>query len=242
MVLASSTGETRRHFLKLSTAAIGNVMAAPLASPPARAEAGVDLRAGPARVSLVGAGYPETDVWAFNDRVPGPAIRAIQGERLTIDVTNDLAEPTTVHWHGLRVPVGMDGVPVLSQPPILPGETFRYAFDVLDAGTFWYHPHINSGEQVGRGLHGALIVEEKQPPAVDRELIWVLDDWRLDPEAAIAPFGNRHDASHGGRIGNSATVNGTIPDNETVRSGERLRLRLINAANARTFGLDFRDL
>ncbi|MGI9488388.1 MAG: multicopper oxidase family protein [Geminicoccaceae bacterium] len=136
----------------------------------------------------------------------------------------------------------MDGVPVLSQPPIEPGRTFDYAFDLKDAGTYWYHPHINSSEQVGRGLYGALIIEEADPPAVDRELLWVLDDWRLDQDAAITPFGNMRDASHNGRIGNSATINGEIRESENVRSGERVRLRLINAANARTFGLKFRDL
>lgn len=206
------------------------------------AASSVDLKASPARVSLVGEGYPETSVWAFNGRVPGPVIRAVQGERLKIAVINELAEPTTVHWHGLRVPVGMDGVPNLSQPPIKPGETFAYEFDLLDAGTYWYHPHINSSEQVGRGLYGALIVEETDPPEVDRELLWVLDDWRLDPDAKIVPFNNMHDASHNGRIGNSATINGAIRDHQVVRAGERIRLRLINAANARTFGLTFRDL
>lgn len=209
-----------------------------LAAGPAR----IDLTLGEARVPLVGEGFPETEVWAFNGQVPGPVIRARQNERLAIAVTNTLAEPTTVHWHGLRVPVGMDGVPYLSQPPIEPGETFLYDLELKDAGTFWYHPHINSSEQVGRGLYGALIVEEVAAPEVDRELLWVLDDWRLDREAAIQPFGNMHDASHNGRIGNSATINGAMPETETVRTGERLRLRLINAANARSFGLDFRDL
>jgi FtsP/CotA-like multicopper oxidase with cupredoxin domain len=202
----------------------------------------IDLTVAPANVSLVGEGYPNTQVWAFNGSVPGPVIRAAQGERLKITVANDLAERTTVHWHGLRVPVGMDGVPYLSQPPIEPGQTFEYEFDLPDAGTYWYHPHINSSEQVGRGLYGALIVEEANPPKVDRELLWVLDDWRLEQDAGIAPFGNMHDASHNGRIGNSATINGEIREKEPVRSGERIRLRLINAANARVFGLQLRDL
>jgi FtsP/CotA-like multicopper oxidase with cupredoxin domain len=232
---------TRRHFLKLSAAGSAMLAGAGLGVWPARA-AKIELAAGPASVPLVGEGYPETEVWAFNGQVPGPVIRARQGERLEIAVRNDLPEPTTVHWHGLRVPVGMDGVPHLSQDPIEPGETFVYDFLLEDAGTFWYHPHINSSEQVGRGLYGALIVEEADPLEVDRELLWVLDDWRLDREAAVVPFGNMHDASHGGRIGNSATINGAMPESEQVRAGERIRLRLINAANARVFGLDFRDL
>ncbi len=85
-------------------------------------------------------------------------------------------------------------------------------------------------------------MEEAEPPEVDRELLWVLDDWRLAQDASIAPFGNMHDSSHSGRIGNSATINGEIPERLEVSAGERIRLRLINASNARTFGLQFRDL
>jgi len=148
-----------------------------------------------------------------------------------------------VHWHGLRVPNAMDGVPHLTQAPIAPGESFAYEFDAVDAGTFWYHPHQRSFEQVGRGLYGALIVEEPNPPRVDREMVWVLDDWRLDRDAAIADgFGGFHDMSHAGRLGNTVTINGRVPDTVPLRAGERIRLRLINAANARIFALDFGDL
>jgi FtsP/CotA-like multicopper oxidase with cupredoxin domain len=172
--------------------------------------------------------------------VPGPEIRARQGERLRVAVENRLAEETTVHWHGVRVPNAMDGVPHLTQKPIAPGETFIYEFDVPDAGTYWYHPHQRSFEQVGRGLYGPLIVEERNPPAVDRDITWVLDDWRLLPTAEISgDFGNMHDISHNGRVGNTVTVNGRVPDTFAVRAGERIRLRLINAANARIFGLEF---
>ncbi|MGI9449897.1 MAG: multicopper oxidase domain-containing protein [Geminicoccaceae bacterium] len=242
MAQSNSIPISRRRFLQTSAAASALFAGLPLVIRPVKAASDANLTAGPARVSLVGEGYPETLVWAFNSSVPGPVIRAVQGERLKIGVTNELSEPTTVHWHGLRVPVGMDGVPYLSQPLIEPGQTFAYEFDLPDAGTYWYHPHINSSEQVGRGLYGALIVEEADPPEVDRELLWVLDDWRLDRDAKIAPFDNTHDASHNGRIGNSATINGQIVERQKVRAGERIRLRLINAANARTFGLEFRDL
>ena len=110
-----------------------------------------------------------------------------------------------------------------------------------DAGTYWYHPHQRSFEQVGRGLSGALIVEERAPIAVDRDLVWLLDDWRLLPDGSISgDFGNMFDISHGGRVGNTVTVNGKVPSAFPVRAGERIRLRLINAANARIFGLEFR--
>jgi len=199
------------------------------------------LTAGPARVSLVGAKHPDTTVWAYNGTVPGPALRFRQGDTARIAVTNTLPEATTIHWHGLRVPIGMDGVPGLSQPVIEPGATFQYEFDLKDAGTFWYHPHQNSAQQLARGLSGAFVVEEREPPAVDRDLLWVLGDWRLTKEAVVAPtFGHPMDASHAGRIGNTVTLNGAVVDEVPVRAGERLRLRLVNTANARVFGLEFR--
>ena len=134
----------------------------------------------------------------------------------------------------------MDGVPFLTQDPIPVAGEFLYEFDALDAGTFWYHPHQRSSEQVGRGLYGPLIVEEADPIRVDRDLTWMLDDWRMTRDGQIAgDFGSRHDAMHGGRIGNSVTINGQMPERIAVRSGERIRLRLINTANARIFGLDF---
>ncbi|MGE3147285.1 MAG: multicopper oxidase domain-containing protein, partial [Pseudorhodoplanes sp.] len=146
----------------------------------------VTLVAAPARVALVEAPHPDTEVWAYNGVLPGPAIRVRQGERLRVRVENRLAEETTVHWHGLRVPNAMDGVPHLTQQPIAPGGSFLYEFDCPDAGTYWYHPHQRSHEQVGRGLAGALIVEEATPPDVDRDVTWVLGDWRLLKDASIS--------------------------------------------------------
>ncbi len=114
--------------------------------------------AAPARWPIVGEGHPQTDVWAYGGRIPGPEIRVRQGEPVRIVVENRLEQETTVHWHGIRLPVAMDGVPGLTQPPIGPGESFTYEFTPPDAGTFWYHPHAHSLEQLGRGLAGALIV------------------------------------------------------------------------------------
>jgi FtsP/CotA-like multicopper oxidase with cupredoxin domain len=190
---------------------------------------------------LVGPGNPRTPVWAYNGSVPGPELRFRQGERLRIEVENALDVETTVHWHGIRLPNAMDGVPHLTQPPIAArGGRFLYEFDLPDAGTYWYHPHLGSPEQVGRGLYGALVVEEREPPRVDRDLVWILSDWRLDREARIvADFMNFMDASHAGRIGNTVTVNGAIRETFDVRAGERIRLRLINASNARIYGLKF---
>jgi len=199
------------------------------------------LVAEPGRAQLVPEGHPLTDVWAYQGTVPGPVVRARQGERLRIEVENRLPVDTTVHFHGIRLPNAMDGVPHLTQPPIArDGGRFVYEFDLPDAGTYWYHPHLGSPEQVGRGLYGALVIEEREPPAVERDLAWVLSDWRLDREARIVEdFGAFMDASHAGRIGNVVTVNGSIRESFGVRAGERIRLRLINASSARIYGLVF---
>jgi len=200
----------------------------------------VSLVARPSKVSMVGANYPETEVWSFNGGVPGPEIRVPQGSRLRVEAQNALGRETTVHWHGIRLPNAMDGVPYVTQDPIADGGRFVYEFDVPDAGTYWYHPHFASSEQVGRGLYGPLIVEDRKPIQVDRDVVWVLDDWRLARDAQIVDdFGNLHDMAHNGRLGNTVTVNGRIPGAFKVERGERIRLRLINAANARTFALDF---
>lgn len=200
------------------------------------------LHARPGVTRIAPEPYATTPVWCYNDTVPGPEIRVRQGDHIQIVVPNELDEETTVHWHGLRVPNDMDGVPHLTQTPIGPNERFVYEFQTVDAGTFWYHPHQRGFEQVERGLYGAFIVDELEPITVDRDITWILDDWRLTKDATIREdFGNMHDASHSGRIGNTVTINGKIPDTFHVRHGERVRLRLINAANARVFALRFSD-
>lgn len=227
----------RRAFLAGSAA-----LAVTAGFPPEPAEAGQSHRlvARPAQVGLAGPGRRPTAVWAYNGQVPGPVLRVRQGEPLAIVVENRLDEETTVHWHGIRLPIDMDGVPGISQPPIKPGEAFTYRFTPPDAGTFWYHPHANSLQQIGRGLAGALIVEERSPVEVDRELVWTIMDWRLRPDDAIAGgFGNMMEAGMSGRVGNTVTINGTVPTDEPVRAGERLRIRLINAALARIMALRF---
>src|SRR6516225_6824837 len=198
------------------------------------------LTATAGRVALVGKPHPDTDVWCYDGRVPGPKIRLRQGEPARIVVQNNLTEGTTVHWHGIRLPIAMDGVPGISQPLIRPGERFVYEFTPPDAGTFWYHPHADSLQQLGRGMAGALIVEEPQPIPVDRDVLWVLADWRLTGDAQIASgFGNGMDAAMSGRVGNTVTLNGKLSEEEPVRAGERIRLRLVNASLARIMSLRF---
>lgn len=239
LLQTSSTALTRRSFL-VGAAACAGALALPAGRARAATTRDVTLTPAPARAALVGPPYPDTAVWAYDGRVPGPELRVRQGERLRIAVDNRLPVPTTIHWHGLRLPNSMDGVAHVTQPPIAPGARFVYEFDAPDAGTFWYHPHYASAEQLERGLSGVLVVEEPEPIRVDRDLVFALDDWRLDREAAIVEdFGNGMDMSHAGRLGNTVTLNGRIPDEIAVSTGERLRLRLVNVANARIFALRF---
>jgi len=151
-----------------------------------------DVVAAPARVSL--AGGVATDVWAYNGQVPGPQLRVRLGETVRVRFTNRLPQATTIHWHGVRLPNDMDGVPTDKRPAIEPGGTFVYEFTPKDAGTFWYHPHHRSSEQVERGLYGVLIVEDAALPAYQQDVVWILDDWLLTPDQQVEPsFNTMHD-------------------------------------------------
>lgn len=202
------------------------------------------LRARPGTARLVPPGYPETPIWGYEGQVPGPAVRLRQGERVRRRFANELPEASTVHWHGIRLANAMDGAPGVTQDAVPPGAEFLYDFVAPDAGTFWYHPHERAFEQMARGLYGALVVEEPDPPQVDRDQVLLLDDWRLTEQARIheESFGALGDWSHAGRTGNWITVNGDGAWTRTVAHHERLRLRLVNVANARIFSIDTRGL
>jgi len=244
MTIIVPSATSRRAFLAGITGLMSGSMV-PAGFPRASADSskaakGFRLTAAPGRVSLVGKSHPDTDVWCYDGRVPGPEIRVRQGEPVRIVIENNLAEDTTVHWHGIRLPIAMDGVPGISQPPIRPGKSFVYEFTPPDAGTFWYHPHADSLQQLGRGMAGALIVGEPEPVPVDRDVLWVLSDWRLTSDAQIASgFGNGMEAAMSGRVGNTVTLNGIVSDEEPVRAGERIRLRLVNSSLARIMALRF---
>ena len=196
------------------------------------------LTAAPATAQLAPPEYAPTPVWAFNDQTPGPLLRARQGERMQVQVTNALDEDTAVHWHGLRLENAMDGVPYLTQSPIPPGESFDYDFRLPDAGTYWYHSHSRSFEQVARGLLGPLIIDETEPPDVDFDEVLILDDWLFEADATLFDtFGDLRTSAHAGRIGNWITVNGQGDFAKPLPRGARVRLRLINTANARVFQL-----
>ncbi|NNE17429.1 MAG: multicopper oxidase domain-containing protein, partial [Myxococcales bacterium] len=183
------------------------------------------------------------DVWAYNDQVPGPVLRVRIGESIAVKLRNRLPQPTTIHWHGVRVPNAMDGVPGVTQDPVRPGGSFTYRFTPKDVGTFWFHPHVRTSEQVERGLYGVLIVDDADPLPYDRDEVWVLDDWRLGPDGQIDPrFVTRHDLAHDGRWGQSVTVSGDANQELMVRPGERIRLRLVNTSNGRVYRPDFSEL
>ena len=202
------------------------------------------LRAREGSARLAPSEYPETEIWGYDGTVPGPVLRARQGERMIQRFRNDLPPASSVHWHGIRIENGMDGVAGMTQAPVGPGEDFLYDFALPDAGTYWYHPHNRTYEQMARGLYGALIVEENEgAPDVDLDEVLLIDDWRLTDDAQIAEgFGNMHDWAHAGRIGNWITVNGEGGWSREVARHTRMRLRLVNTANARIFTLEARGL
>ena len=116
-------------------------------------------------------------VWTFNNSVPGPEIRVKQGDTIKVTLKNELPEPVSIHWHGYPVPNAMDGIPGVTQNAVQPGQSFTYEFQANVPGTYWYHSHQDSVNQVDRGLYGAFIVEPKDGTKVDRDYTLILDEW-----------------------------------------------------------------
>ena len=178
--------------------------------------------------------------WTYNGSLPGPLIRARVGDRLVVRFTNELAQPTTVHWHGVRVPIEMDGVPGISQPDVAPGASFTYDFVLRDAGLYWYHPHVMSAAQVGFGLYGALLVEDPADPVnVPDQLTLVLSDIGFDRHGTLEPAESGGPAGMVfGREGAYLLVNGKVRPTLKARAGALQRWRIVNAAKSRFFFLD----
>ncbi len=211
------------------------------------------LRATASTAQLTPKGYPQTPVWAFSTEdaatIPGPEIRVKAGGRVTRTLFNELPEPTAVHWHGIRIDNAMDGAAPLTQAAVPTGATFDYDFVCPDPGTYWYHSHNRSREQVARGLAGPLIVEDVEPwlglpGAASRELTLVLDDWLLNEDGSIVEgrWDDLHAAAHAGRMGNTATVNGQPYPVFDLRPQERVRLRIINVATDRIMPINLPGL
>ncbi|MDE2219901.1 MAG: copper oxidase, partial [Gammaproteobacteria bacterium] len=121
--------------------------------------------------------------WGYNGGTPGPTLEAVEGDRVRILVTNRLPEPTSIHWHGILLPSGMDGVSGLSQPAIGPGETFAYEFTLRQHGTHMYHPHADEMVQMAVGMMGLFIIHPAggEPEPIDRDFAFLLHNWSLHP-------------------------------------------------------------
>ena len=166
------------------------------------------------------------DCWGYNGRTPGPTIEVTEGDKVRIYVTNRLPEPTTVHWHGVLVPNGMDGVAGVTQPAIAPGETFKYEFTFTRAGTYMYHPHFDEMTQMALGMVGMIVVHPRTPrgPRVDRDFVLMTHEWKIkvgtrrpDPTAML---------DFNVLTFNSRAFPGTEP--LVVGRGERVRIRFGN--------------
>ncbi len=182
---------------------------------------------------------PATPVWTYNGVTPAPLIDTKVGDRLVVHFKNSLLEPTTVHWHGVRLPAKMDGT-LAMQSPVPPGGTFTYEFTLKDAGLFWFHPHMRSDVQTQKGLYGALRVRGSAEPAADVERVLVLDDIKLDKDGKVTEYLDDHSLMMG-REGNTLLVNGVVNGRVAIPPGGLVRLRLVNTANGRFFNLHVPD-
>jgi FtsP/CotA-like multicopper oxidase with cupredoxin domain len=175
----------------------------------------------------------QVDAYAFNRQVPGPRLRVTEGDTVRINVTNDLAEPTSVHWHGLILPNEMDGAADVTQEPIEPGESYTYEFTAGQPGTFFYHSHHAPDRQQGLGMYGALIIDPADPSAdaaydYDHEAVVQLQEW-LERDGYTYPAMTME-----GALPNYFTINGkSYPETETINMevGEKLRIRFIGSNN-----------
>jgi FtsP/CotA-like multicopper oxidase with cupredoxin domain len=217
---------------------------------PAAGVVEIDLQARVAALEVVpGRSSP---AWTYDGGVPGPLIRARAGDRLLVHFTNLLPEETTIHWHGVRLPAEMDGVPDQPHPAVPQGGTFDYTFTVPDAGLFWYHPHVRAAAQVGDGLYGALLVEPSAA-AADRpgagagvdmgdDLVLVLSDMQVNDDGTLGdPEAGGDIGALFGREGNTVLVNGRVAPTVRARPGLRQRWRIVNAAKSRYFQLAVAD-
>ena len=183
------------------------------------------------------------DVWAFRDAsiagskgtIPGPTLRARVGNTVIVHFTNELAEPTTIHWHGLRLPNAADGSSS-SQAKVEPGGRYDYTFTVRDPGSFWYHPHVRGDTQIERGLYAPFIVEGGTAIDVAADRYLVLDDVKLSADGKLSTQTDNLDTMLG-RQGNVLLVNGRKLPSLEVAAGSRERWRFVNSANGRYFKL-----
>lgn len=238
----------------------GTPASAPLTPAPGRQVVEKALTAKPVTLDLGGVAV---DTWAYGDTAPGPLIRATAGDLLRVRLTNQLPDETSIHWHGVHLQNAADGVPGVTQDPIAPGTDFTYEFTVPDPGTYFFHPHV--GLQLDRGLYAPFVVDDPaEPGRYDQEWIVVLDDWldgtgrtpdqAYDELVAAGGTGNGMGMGMGGMdhshlgpapwgAGGDVTyphylINGKVPaapDTLSAKPGQRVRIRVINAASDTIF-------
>ena len=185
----------------------------------------------------------EIAMYGYNGQIPGPLLRVKQGSTFTVNVTNNIDLPTTVHWHGIRLDNKFDGTAGVTQKEIAPGASFTYTVKVPDEGMYWYHTHVREDLQQPMGLYGNLLVTPVDPKAysaVNREEVLTMSDLLLDENGKPVPFGTKAaDHTLMGRFGNTVLVNGNTDYKLSVAKGEVVRFYLTDTANTRTFKIDF---
>jgi FtsP/CotA-like multicopper oxidase with cupredoxin domain len=180
-------------------------------------------------------------MWTYTDAQWPPVIRLPVGCMLDVELRNSLERPdehTSIHWHGMRLPNDQDGVPYLVQAPVRPGESFRYRFAPPDAGTFFFHSHCNSAEQMGRGLQGVLVVDGDTTEPYDTDVVLLLRDWRVQPGAkAFDPFTSPRYAARAGTYGETRSANGASNPLIALPASGDCRIRLLNTDPTRIMHL-----
>ncbi|MEJ5211210.1 MAG: copper oxidase [Burkholderiales bacterium] len=168
----------------------------------------------------------KVNMWGYNGSSPGPTIECVEGDKVRIFVTNRLPEHTTVHWHGILLPNGMDGVGGLTQPQIQPGKTFVYEFEMKKSGTFMYHPHADEMVQMAMGMYGGLIVHPRNPAhhRVDRDFLFIMTAYDIDPGSYTPRVNTMLEFNLW--TWNSRVFPGIDPF--VVRLGDRVRIRFGN--------------
>ena len=183
-------------------------------------------------------------MYGFNGQYPGPLIVVKQSATVVVNFTNRIDLPTTIHWHGVRLDNRFDGVPGVTQDPVLPGGSFVYQIHFPDPGIYWYHPHVREDIQQELGLYGNMLVESPDPDyynPVNREEVLILDDLFMDREE-IVPFGQEAgNFSLMGRFGNLFLLNGEPDYHLSVKRGEVVRFLLTNVSNTRSYNVVFGD-
>ena len=178
-------------------------------------------------------------MYGYNGQIPGPLISVTKNAQIVVRFINGIDQPSTIHWHGVRLENRFDGTAHVTQEPVAPGDSFTYRVRFPDAGVYWYHPHVREDIQQDLGLYGNILVRAARPN-VHREEVLALDDLTLDSTGAQLPHGS--DApTHAlmGRFGSLLLVNGEPSYTLGVRRGEVVRFYLTNVANARLLNLTF---